>query len=211
MQLQGKIPVTVSPVFFITAGLIGYLSTESLVGVFLWTFVIFFSVLVHELGHAVVAYFIGLRPRIELTAFGGITHHGGMNLSPIKQIGIALGGPLFGFILYLSSFFVLYLTEPRNDFLFELLYVFQWINLVWTIFNLLPVLPLDGGQVLRLLLEIICKKNGTKYALLSSAICALVFGVLFFFCSYYIVGLFFFFFAHQNYEGWRRISPFKDD
>lgn len=210
MQIQGRIPILISPVFFVTAALIGYLSTESLLGTFLWMGVIFFSILVHELGHALAAYFCGLRPRIELTAFGGITHHGGENLSHLKQIVIVLSGPLFGLMLFLGSFLLLYVTMPQNVIVFEVLYIFQWINLVWTVINLFPVLPLDGGQVLRLILEVTCKRNGTRYALFCSMVFALSFAFLFFFYSYYIAGSFFFFFAYQSYESWRRILPFAD-
>ncbi len=203
MQIQGRIPISISPVFFVTAALIGYLSTESLLGALLWMGVIFFSILIHELGHALVAYFIGLRPRIELNAFGGITHHGGESLSRARQLLIVLGGPFFSLLLFLASYLLFHVLTPQNAFIFEVLYVVQWVNLVWTVFNLFPVLPLDGGQVLRLILEMIFKRNGTRYALFCSMAFAISLGLLFFFWTYYIVGLFFFFFAYQNYESRR--------
>ena len=75
------IPVRVSPLFFLTAALIGFLWSNTLMGTLIWMMIIFVSVLVHEYGHALTAKAFGQSPRIELVAFGGLTIPQGKRLS----------------------------------------------------------------------------------------------------------------------------------
>ena len=97
IHIPGKIPITIRPFFFLTAGLIGFLNSRSLVGTLVWIFVIFISVLVHEFGHGLTARAFGLKPRIELVALGGLTYHQGDKLPFLKQFFIVLNGPEFVF------------------------------------------------------------------------------------------------------------------
>src|SRR5712692_9344224 len=69
----GAFPVSVYPSFLIAAALLGYVWMDAWQTLLIWIGVVFVSVLVHELGHAVVALAFGGRPEIRLEGFGGVT------------------------------------------------------------------------------------------------------------------------------------------
>ncbi len=203
-----KIPIKISPFFWVTAGLIGFINSSGSGNPFIltliWIGVIFISILVHEYGHALTSRYFGQQPRIQLIAFGGLTIPEGKQLTGWREFLVVLNGPLFGFILFLLFLFILSTGVVENPYLLYTVKIFTWVNLFWTVVNLLPVMPLDGGQLLRVLLESICGAKGLKYAifigLLLSALCALVF----FFIGYFLVGAIFFLFAFQNFDAYRK-------
>jgi Zn-dependent protease len=110
--------------------------------------VILISVLVHELGHALAGRILGLAPRgILLHGFGGLTQYG---RAPGPRAGIvaAFAGPFAGFGLGALAYAVLMTGILRpEDTLHRTLEDMVWVNVVWGMFNLLPMLPLDGGHV----------------------------------------------------------------
>jgi Zn-dependent protease len=205
MKLFGKIPVTVSTGFWVVAGIIGYLNTSELSGTLTWMTVIFLSVLIHELGHASLASLFGLTPRIELIAFGGLTHHFGRHISLFKQFLIVLAGPVFGFLLYLLAYFINAHVLFQVPLLAQFCLLLQMVNLYWTIFNILPILPLDGGQMLRLGLEAVFQVKGFSYALFFSILLSGVAALLFFLSRQLLLGSFFFLFAYQNFMDWKKV------
>jgi Zn-dependent protease len=109
----------------------------------------FASLVMHELGHAVVARREGVEIEgITLWLFGGVAKFKGMFPSAGAEFRIAVAGPLVS--LAIGVFFVLIsvlsgLPGPVEGVVAYLGY----INLVLLVFNLLPALPLDGGRVLR--------------------------------------------------------------
>src|SRR3990167_10172085 len=134
------IPVRISPFFWLTAAFIGWIQSQSLLGMLIWIAIIFVSILVHEYGHALTAKVFGQKPRIELIAFGGLTYPEGPKLSHWKEFVVVLNGPIFGFCLFLLATLLLpYVPPPAQP----MVATFQVVNLFWTIVNLLPVLPLD--------------------------------------------------------------------
>ena len=99
----GGIPIHVEWPFFLIAAILGGNRIRTWPGnrfVFLliWVAIVFVSVLVHELGHAVAYRFNGIRPSITLTAFWGLTH-GEETRSRWRSIGVSLAGPLAGMVL----------------------------------------------------------------------------------------------------------------
>lgn len=118
-----------------------------------WVFIVFVSVMIHELGHALSIRAFGLRPQISLQWLGGLTAwSGGSDLSRPKRIFISFAGPLAGFV-FAGVCFALF--RYRGDAIAELgplplktLLMFQAVNLYWGVINLAPVLPLDGGHML---------------------------------------------------------------
>ncbi|MES2272607.1 MAG: M50 family metallopeptidase [Chlamydiota bacterium] len=80
----------------------------------------------------------------------------------------------------------------------------QLANLFWTVVNLLPVLPLDGGQLLRILLEASFGVKGFKASLLIGAIVAALLSFYFFLTQGFLLGAFFFLFAFQSFDSWRK-------
>jgi Zn-dependent protease len=107
------------------------------------------SVLLHELGHSVVAlrYKIPVRS-ITLFLFGGIAQIGAEPPRAIAEFLIAVGGPLVS--LALAAFF--YVAQPLVSGIEPLLGLTKYlayINTALVLFNLIPGYPLDGGRVLR--------------------------------------------------------------
>ena len=207
LKISGKIPIAISPFFWVTAGLIGWINSMGMKNTFaaivIWVVVIFISILVHEFGHALTAKAFGQQPRIELVAFGGLTYPEGKKLRGWREFLVVLNGPLFGFGLFLVASFLLFSGFFTGVYTLYMLKIFQWVNLFWTLVNLLPVMPLDGGQLLRVILESACGAKGLKYAIFSSAIISISLSLFFFFIGLFIVGAIFFIFAFQNFGAWR--------
>ncbi|HVB26812.1 MAG TPA: site-2 protease family protein [Mycobacteriales bacterium] len=110
------------------------------------------SVLLHELGHCVVARALGLRVRrILLQLFGGLSEIDGEVGSPDREYLVAVAGPLVSLLLAgvgAAGFRALSTGSVARFMAAELAVA----NLLVTAFNLLPGLPLDGGRVLRAVL-----------------------------------------------------------
>ncbi len=154
-------PVQVQPSFWALALLFGYLSSQSVRGALLWLGAFFLSILTHELGHAFLARRYGQQPVVFLQLFGGVASwRQGSSVSRWGQVWILMAGPAAGFLLgfasagWLVSLGVKTLTaemlesEPGLQlFLAQL----TMVNFFYSAVNLLPILPLDGGQAMAVL------------------------------------------------------------
>lgn len=101
------------------------------------------SVLIHELGHALVARRYRLFPiDITLHGLGGYTRHGGAR-SPGQGLAVTAAGPFASFLLSIA-FFGLGMVIP-NGYVANFCLYGGAMNAVWVVFNLLPMYPLDGG------------------------------------------------------------------
>lgn len=197
-----KIPIKIYPAFWLFSALIGFLlAGGDFIQMFIWVGIIFVSVLFHEFGHALMARAFGQKPQIGLVAMGGVTSYDGPPLKFWQQFLITFNGPLFGGILaggfYLLSLFVTGKMLPLVHQIFV-------VNAIWTVVNLLPILPLDGGQLLRIILEGIFHVKGVRYAMLVSSVLALLFSLFFFVTQNIFAGAIFFLFAFENFTGFRR-------
>jgi stage IV sporulation protein FB len=206
IRIPGRIPIVIHPTFWIFAALIGFfLAGGNLLLALLWIGIIFVSVLFHEMGHALTALFFGRNPRIELVALGGLTYHDGEKLAFWKQFIIVFNGPLFGFFLYVITAVLLNIPGLiQGKLLLVLLTLTNRVNLIWTILNLLPVLPLDGGQLMRILFEGVFGVRGVRYSFFASMLVSLAISLLSFLFQQILVGAFFFLFAFQSFEAWRQ-------
>lgn len=209
-QIPGKIPIIIHPAFWLIAAIIGFLNSMSFFGTLIWVVVILFSVLIHELGHATTALAFGLKPRIELVAFGGVTYHRAEGLALWKQFLIVLNGPIFGFMLFAIAFFLMKVADLNSGVTGSFLTLFYWINLVWTLLNLVPVMPLDGGQLLRIILEAFFGIRGFRYALFVGMAIAGILSLTFFLFQRYLIGALFFLFAFQSYDMWKKMRPLSE-
>jgi Zn-dependent protease len=109
------------------------------------------GVLLHEVGHAVVARRVGLQvDGITLSWMGGVTRIEGDAQSPAAELGIAGVGPLVsaavGGVLWLVR--ILVIDGHGGRLAISALGWLAVINVVLAVFNLLPAAPLDGGRVL---------------------------------------------------------------
>lgn len=205
IEIKGKIPISIHFFFWITAALIGFLNSGTWLGTIIWIFVILISVLVHEMGHATTALFFGVKPRIELVALGGLTYHHGEKLSFLKQFFIVLNGPIFGFMLFVLAWGLLKVPALAVGFWGGVLNLFYWVNFIWTILNLVPVMPLDGGQLLRIALEAFFGAKGFRYSLVIGIVIAGLISLGFFLYQQYLIGALFFLFAFQSWDMFRRL------
>ena len=145
-------PVHIDISFVLFVGLLGFtqgLVVEELV---VWVLLAVVSVLLHELGHAVLARRTGAAPAITLMAMGGVTTYTPpRQLSRVESLGISLAGPAVGLVLG----GLLVLVRPDDDppgLAGFALRAAIFMSVFWSLFNLLPIVPLDGGQALRELL-----------------------------------------------------------
>lgn len=185
-------PVRIHPFFWLVGLLIGFprhSGPGENVGIHLliWFVTFFTSILVHELGHALMMRRFGRQSHIVLYAMGGLAIEGRprdfgfgspwsfdsytgfqpRQRTPQEQILISAAGPGIQFVLLGLIIAIVYATGGRvhaqsgllpylevvdgkiaeNQNLSALVEMFMQVNLYWPLINLLPVLPLDGGQI----------------------------------------------------------------
>ena len=150
----------VHPLFWLVALLLGWSGVKGdLRLLLLWVACVLVSVLVHELGHALVARAVGAHDtRIVLYAMGGLTIHGGTGsharwhrvvellMGPGAQL-LVFAGPLY-LALVLGAF-----PESTPELVIVAVAYLLAINVIWAVVNLLPVYPLDGGQIVHTLVD----------------------------------------------------------
>ncbi len=194
----GNIPVRIQPHFWILALLIGYLSSYSIVGTLLWVIVIFYSVLFHELGHALTALYFGQDAEITLQMSGGVTERRGNSLPLWKEFFIVFNGPLFGFLLFILAF-QLYQRFPLiPDPLVYILGATIFVNLYWTLLNLLPIQPLDGGKLAMIVLCSLFGSAGVTLSWIIGVLVAAFVSLYFFMKGLLFAGAIFLFFAFEG-------------
>ena len=203
MILRERIPISIHPFFWIFAALIGWMFSQTLVGTLLWVGIIVVSVVFHEFGHALTAVLFGQKAQIRLVALGGLTSYDGPPLKFWQQFIIVLNGPIAGFILSLIAALLLMLPVGHGV-LFVVLTWTKMANLFWSVVNLLPVLPLDGGQLLRIALEGTFGVKGFRASLLIGVVAATLLCIVGFLAGQIFIGALFFLFAFQSFDYWRK-------
>ena len=197
-----KLTLTVHPFFWLMAALIGWLQSGTFSGTLIWMVVIFFSVLVHELGHGSMAILFGQKAHIEFVFFGGETTFVGKKLRPFQHFLVVFSGPFSGFLLFLLSSVLLSFFPSSPSFLRYM----QVANLFWAIVNLLPVLPLDGGHLLRIICEAIFGFKGITLSLWIGVVIGLGISFLSFATQNFLLGAFFFLLAFQSLDSARKMK-----
>jgi stage IV sporulation protein FB len=195
-----RIPLNVSPFFWLFALLIGWLNSKEPAQIIIWVFIIFISILVHELGHALFGLLFNQKVRIEIAPFGGVTLREGPKLTLGKEFLVVLAGPVFGFSLFLLGFFTLpYIKDEKSLFYFAL-HILMLVNLLWTLLNLVPVIPLDGGHLLRITMEKFFGFKGVKGVHWISFVLAVLLTMLSFAFGQLFIGILFFMLAFSSYR-----------
>lgn len=159
------IPVRIHPFFWLVTLLLGSRNPQP-VGMVIWVGVVFISILIHELGHALTARWYGWPPRVTLYAFGGLASFQPSYHDTRSQVLIAAAGPGAGFLFIALIMSVVHASghyvsvEPANLLpywvFFEpfpnpnvnaLIQSLLYVNIFWGLMNLLPIFPLDGGRI----------------------------------------------------------------
>lgn len=169
----GKIPVRIQPSFFVIAVLFGMFARDLSI-VLAWVAIVLVSVMLHELGHATMGVAFGLKPSIELHGMGGTTSWApSAPLSTAKRVVISLAGPFAGFAVAAVVRFGLgprvFPPTPLGTFVYDNL---LFVNFVWGILNLVPMLPLDGGNVMTQVLQALTHGHGERPARIVSIVIA---------------------------------------
>ncbi|QEG30475.1 Peptidase family M50 [Gemmata obscuriglobus] len=172
-------PVRVHPWFWIGSALMGsqllQAGPEFLLA---WVAVVFVSLLVHELGHAVAFRRFGSHADIVLYAFYGLAIPTHEVSGRGRKIIISLAGPFAGFALcglvYGSQELIGWADPRRSVLVWYVYFSLVRVNLVWGVLNLLPVFPLDGGQVCRELCGQFSGPRGKRISLKISFGCAIL-------------------------------------
>jgi Zn-dependent protease len=109
----------------------------------------FLSVLLHELGHSIVALRYKLPVKsITMYIFGGISEISAEPTTPLPELVIAFVGPLTSLLLA-AFFYIVELLFSNVAPIYAAAKYLAYINLVLGLFNLIPGFPLDGGRVFR--------------------------------------------------------------
>jgi stage IV sporulation protein FB len=174
------IDVRVHPFFWIFTAALGWHWAQVHFGyLLLWVVVVFVSILIHELGHVFVGRYFGSHGHIVLYAIGGLAVGSNHLSSRWQRIAVSFGGPGAQFLLLVlvlaAERIVIHSAGPRGPLpitsvAFRML---TFINLVWPLFNLLPIWPLDGGQISRELFQMgLPGTRGTRASLILSLVVA---------------------------------------
>lgn len=158
------IPVRIEPVFWIVTVFFAFNLQDARL-IITWVAVVLVSLLVHEFGHAVALKIYGQSSSIVLHGFGGVTISQ-RRLSKVQSIVVSLAGPISALallgipaLLIRDSDYGLelqfdYFTSGSGFGLWPVLYFAVYVNIWWSIANLLPIRPLDGGNVMTELIGI---------------------------------------------------------
>ena len=194
------IPIRVHPIFWLAGLLLGP-RTGGAQQILIWMVAFFLGILCHELGHALVMRSQGCFSWITLYGLGGMAscdrsqRAGGGYPDAWRQILISAAGPLAGFLLAVvvlivvrvAGHTVVWLVGAPYGLMAYAIDIFHldqqplwlgfvnnllFVTIVYGILNLLPVYPLDGGQIARELLTMIVGADGVRLSLFLSMIVA---------------------------------------
>ncbi len=174
----GRIPVRILPSFFLTTGFFAFSAMRDLSDCIAWVLVVLGSVLLHELGHAMVGRAFGLEPRIQLHGLGGTTSWTATprRLSTAQRVAISLAGPGMGFVaggaVVLARSLLVPGVVPATRTVIMVSGMLRQVNFYWGVLNLLPMLPLDGGDVMAQLLNAFTRGRGERPARVASIVVA---------------------------------------
>ena len=213
------IPTRVHPGFWVVAALIGWANAQ-MAFTLTWVACLFVSILVHELGHALSARSFGWPPNILLYSFGGLAFFSpGHGYTRGRGIWVSFAGPLAGFVLA-GLVFVLSigldvaasrgqlwaanLTRGGSLGDFAIMQLL-WINVVWGLFNLLPILPLDGGRICEELFNARQDIRGRRRLFLIGTMCSAGAAAFLWFQLHALFGAIMFGgMAYQNYKSYEQ-------
>lgn len=230
------VPVRVHPLFWLVTLLLGASANSDPVSVFLWMIAVFVSILVHEFGHVLAFAYYGTRSHVVLHSMGGLaipdasaaawSGYGQKRRDWISDIVISFAGPAAGFALAATLFVALAVAghSPRiilNHFAFIpvawkplpslhaqiLLAYAMFINIFWGLVNLLPIYPLDGGQIARAAITRFNPEAGLRQSLILSIVAAVGMAIIMFVRVHdQFLALFFAFMAYNSFMLFQQIS-----
>lgn len=205
------IPVRVHPLFWLVAFLLG-LNRSGVPEILTWIVAVFLSILVHEMGHAMVMRALGYRPWITLYGMGGLASYnpsGSRGPTALGQVLISLAGPIAGFLLaalIVGSMLVMgYSGKTGSERFTDFLSVMLYINIFWGLVNLLPVYPLDGGHIAREIFLVFNSREGIRRSLILSIVTSVVLVALALGSGQLYIALLF---GYMGYSGYQTLQAY---
>ncbi len=227
------VPVRFDPSFLFLALILGYFFTQRFSGDDMlvlfaaWIPLVTGAILLHELGHALTGRAFGLKPFIVLHGMGGLTTFSAREhrkLSHGRRILITLAGPLSGIVFGAIVWGASKVGHVPEGSLVGV--VADWAvftTLGWGVLNLVPMLPLDGGQIVATILDKIFGFRAMVFARIGSIVLAVGLGGLLLVASQLIgfatpwFGLFVLgslafnnYRAYQVEQRWQRDEPLEE-
>ncbi|HVF05053.1 MAG TPA: hypothetical protein VNA20_09445 [Frankiaceae bacterium] len=194
-------PVTIHASFLVIVLLLGYSAPTGWQGAVTWLVVVTVSVIAHELGHAFAARPVGGEPRIDLYMMAGLTTWQPGGASRGRRVGVSVAGPFAGVLLGLALLAAYAAMSPiESPLIDDVLVDSIYVNLAWGLLNLLPMLPLDGGQVVLALMpgrDELVRIRRTSYASLGVAAAVAIGAIL---AGYALAAALVVFFAAGNLQ-----------
>ncbi|MBL0343822.1 M50 family metallopeptidase [Candidatus Villigracilis affinis] len=139
---------------------------RSMVLALLWLIGFISCILLHELGHALAAKLAGVEVKsIIIWLLGGLTNLERKPEKPLHNLAISAAGPLVNLFLgfvFVAVYILLYVFAPRGlepelfiwvQTFIELSFSLALLNIILVVFNLLPIYPLDGGNIMHAVLD----------------------------------------------------------
>ncbi len=194
-----------------------------------WCVAVLLSILIHELGHAFAFRYFGSAAHVVLYHFGGVAvpegygssfGSAGRSRNPYAHIMISLAGPvaqmavavlLIGIVAvsghdvplggFVGALLPRQVAPPLQPFtLLAFTAYFLYISVYWALINLLPVYPLDGGQIARELFQLYSRGDGIKNSLLLSVFTGGAVALLAFSNRDFYLGILFGMLAYSSYQ-----------
>jgi Zn-dependent protease len=192
------IPVRVEWSFWLIALFLGFGARDGWLLV-AWVVIVFVSILVHEFGHAVALRVYHQKPRVVLHAFGGLTYGSSAYRSRAQSIVVSAAGPLTALLLLGVPAYLLHDGDWARETYerYVIVHDVMWVNIGWSIVNLLPILPLDGGNIAASLF-------GNRTARLLSMVVAFGAATYFFSQENQFAGFFLMMFAIMNFASYQQ-------
>ena len=175
------IPVRINPLFWVVTAMLGWGGRDrGAAEVLVWIACVFISILVHEFGHGLTtrALFHN-NPSIVLYGMGGLCFSNGEERHLWKRALVIIMGPGAGFLLFglvavagtlilgivgVGPFLYFHHQPPRwvTPLVWLAYSDMLYINLFWGLVNLLPIYPLDGGQLTQVFLTMHDRRQGAR-------------------------------------------------
>ena len=200
------VPVCVNPFFWVVTLLLG--SDSGSWSYFVtWTAAVFISVFFHEVGHALCARAFHHWPYVTLYTFGGVTsYHPVLDESVWRRLVVLACGPLAGLLMAFGLIGLHHLMDGSwHGFSTLLVHQVILVSLFWSLLNILPLWPLDLGQIPTCLADRPAWREVVKGTHVISALVAILLAVAALLVLHRIpLAAFFVYLGVLNVEGWRR-------
>lgn len=163
----------------------------------LWVGGLLLFIFLHELGHTFAAQLVGVEVKsVFVWILGGLTNLAYKPEKPLHNLFIAAAGPLVNMLLAFLCvaayilLYIIFLPYSNNVELFlwvqtfvNLFFSLAFLNIILIVFNLLPVYPLDGGNILHALMEMLFGKSNADWITLVISVPFLIVLIIFGFAT----------------------------